>query len=214
MTCDRVSEQVVDLYVVASLVLCTCSSVGSFTPDFLILVQGGTHAESPSLGIRDQVMGLCFLSQMIACMFSSYFTMHCLEACGRLFFALWSLILFVDIIVVCIITVHGFDGIGTYIAAFHDSSLVWDFLSVLVVLFCIVVAMRMSRWFVATFRRFVSAAIVVFDFDDCPDDGGWYQDEQDTWHESSDAAFGDSDNTGVADESSWGDHDGCPGGGL
>ena len=54
MTCDRVSEQVVDLYVVASLVLCTCSSVGRFTPDFLILVQGGTHVESPSLGIRDQ----------------------------------------------------------------------------------------------------------------------------------------------------------------
>ena len=58
MTLDRESQQEVVFNIVACLVFCLeLRSVGRYNPFYLVLVQGGTHVESPSLDIKDQVMG-------------------------------------------------------------------------------------------------------------------------------------------------------------
>ena len=55
MTLDRESQQEVVFNIVACLVFCLeLRSVGRYNPFYLVLVQGGTHVESPSLDIKDQ----------------------------------------------------------------------------------------------------------------------------------------------------------------
>ena len=60
MKLDRESYQEV-FNIVACLVFCleqgSVRSVGRYKLFLLVLVQGGTHVESPSLDIKDQVMG-------------------------------------------------------------------------------------------------------------------------------------------------------------
>ena len=60
MKLDRESHEEV-FNIVACLVFCleqgSVRSVGRYKLFLLVLVQGGTHVESPSLDIKDQVMG-------------------------------------------------------------------------------------------------------------------------------------------------------------
>jgi hypothetical protein len=109
-------------------------------------------------------MGLyVFLALIFAMYYSSDFTMFQLFGPG-------ANALLVLIVRNGAFAAGSFDRFGNYFAVSRVFYLVWDSRSALVVFAALVVLALMFRWFVATFRRFLSSA-TLFDFNELESNG-------------------------------------------